>query len=198
MSEIKVDKISPETGTAFTIGDSGDTFTIPSGATIVNSGTATGFGGGKLGQVVQAVHTGTENAGSATAVTIPNFSCAITPTATDSKILVTVTAFIMAWGSRTAITQIFRDTTQIYMGDAAGDRPRTAMSTYNTINRGAMMSSACYLDSPSTTSEVAYTLKWLVQQPTGTLYLNRTYGDNDIAQYDGRMASSITAMEILA
>ena len=46
MSEIKVNKISPTTGTAFTIGDSGDTFTVPSGATIVNSGTATGFGGG--------------------------------------------------------------------------------------------------------------------------------------------------------
>jgi len=45
-SEIKANKISPATGTAFTIGDSGDTFTVPSGATIVNSGTATGFGGG--------------------------------------------------------------------------------------------------------------------------------------------------------
>ena len=42
-SELKVDKLSPATGTAFTLGDSGDTFTLPSGATIVNSGTATGF-----------------------------------------------------------------------------------------------------------------------------------------------------------
>jgi len=42
-SELKVDKISPATGTAFTLGDSGDTFTLPSGATLVNSGTATGF-----------------------------------------------------------------------------------------------------------------------------------------------------------
>jgi|TARA_Y100000034_G_scaffold4337_1_gene5127 hypothetical protein len=46
MSEIKVNKISPATGTAITLGDSGDTFTVPSGATITNSGTATGFGGG--------------------------------------------------------------------------------------------------------------------------------------------------------
>jgi len=44
-SEVKVDKISPSSGTALTIGDSGDTITIPSGATIANSGTATGFGG---------------------------------------------------------------------------------------------------------------------------------------------------------
>jgi len=42
-SELKVDKISPATGTTFTVGDSGDTFNIPSGATIANSGTATGF-----------------------------------------------------------------------------------------------------------------------------------------------------------
>jgi len=45
MSEVKVNKISPRTacGTV-TLGDSGDTFTIPSGATITNSGTASGFG----------------------------------------------------------------------------------------------------------------------------------------------------------
>ena len=45
MSEIKSNKISPATGTNVTLGDSGDTFTIPSGGTITNNGTATGFGG---------------------------------------------------------------------------------------------------------------------------------------------------------
>jgi|9_EtaG_2_1085328.scaffolds.fasta_scaffold05042_4 hypothetical protein len=45
MSEIKVNKISPRTacGTT-TLGDSGDTFTIPAGVTITNNGTANGFG----------------------------------------------------------------------------------------------------------------------------------------------------------
>jgi hypothetical protein len=45
MSEIKVNKISPRTncGTV-TLGDSGDTFSIPAGVTLTNSGTATGFG----------------------------------------------------------------------------------------------------------------------------------------------------------
>ncbi len=46
MSEIKSNKLSPAIGTDVTLGDSGDTFTIPAGATIVNSGTATGFGSG--------------------------------------------------------------------------------------------------------------------------------------------------------
>jgi hypothetical protein len=44
MSEVKVNKISPRSGTDVTLGDSGDTFTIPSGATINNQGTATNFG----------------------------------------------------------------------------------------------------------------------------------------------------------
>ena len=43
-SELKVDKITPASGTSFTLGDSGDTFTVPAGATFTNSGTATGFG----------------------------------------------------------------------------------------------------------------------------------------------------------
>ena len=45
MSEIKVNKISPKEMVAqLTLGDSGDTFTIPAGATITNNGTQTGFG----------------------------------------------------------------------------------------------------------------------------------------------------------
>jgi hypothetical protein len=60
MSEIKVDKLSPQSGTELTLGDasddfllpsgaeikaqSGSTITVESGASIVNSGTATGFG----------------------------------------------------------------------------------------------------------------------------------------------------------
>ena len=45
MSEVKVNKISPRTncGTV-TLGDSGDSFVIPAGATITNNGTQTGFG----------------------------------------------------------------------------------------------------------------------------------------------------------
>ena len=45
MSEIKVNKISPRTNCGTVqLGDSGDTITIPSGATITNNGTAAGFG----------------------------------------------------------------------------------------------------------------------------------------------------------
>ena len=45
MSEIKVNKVSPRTNCGTVqLGDSGDTITIPAGASITNSGTASGFG----------------------------------------------------------------------------------------------------------------------------------------------------------
>ena len=44
MATLFVDKLDPQSGTALEIGSSGDTITIPSGATITNSGTANGFG----------------------------------------------------------------------------------------------------------------------------------------------------------
>jgi hypothetical protein len=39
MSEVRVNKLSPRSGTTVTLGDSGDTITIPSGVTLANSGT---------------------------------------------------------------------------------------------------------------------------------------------------------------
>ena len=44
MSELKVNKVSPQSGTDFTLGDSGDTFTVPSGATLTVAGTFTQTG----------------------------------------------------------------------------------------------------------------------------------------------------------
>jgi sorbitol-specific phosphotransferase system component IIA len=44
MSKIFVDQVDPKTATTLTLGTSGDTVSIPSGVTIANSGTATGFG----------------------------------------------------------------------------------------------------------------------------------------------------------
>ncbi len=63
-SELKTNKISPATGTALQIGDSGDTITIPSGATLTNSGTAAGFGDNtpSFRAYLSADQTGTNNA----------------------------------------------------------------------------------------------------------------------------------------
>ena len=59
MSEVKVNKISPRSGTDVTLGDSGDTFTIPSGATINNQGTAVNFGATGSASWVTTVKTST-------------------------------------------------------------------------------------------------------------------------------------------
>jgi hypothetical protein len=66
MSEVKVNKISPRSGTGVTLGDSGDTFTLPSGgtiaiasgATINNQGTAVNFGATGSASWVTTVKTG--------------------------------------------------------------------------------------------------------------------------------------------
>ena len=44
MSKLETNQVDPATGTTLTLGTSGDTIAIPSGVTIANSGTATGFG----------------------------------------------------------------------------------------------------------------------------------------------------------
>ena len=66
-SELKVNKVSPESGTGVQLGDSGDTITIPAGATISNNGTANGFGGGGVAahdtQVITSTGTYTPTAG---------------------------------------------------------------------------------------------------------------------------------------
>ena len=43
MSKLETNQVDPSTGTTLTLGTSGDTIAIPSGVTIANSGTATGF-----------------------------------------------------------------------------------------------------------------------------------------------------------
>jgi len=55
MSELKTTKLIPSTGTDVTLGDSGDTFNVPAGATIANAGTASGFAGGTIAQIAYTV-----------------------------------------------------------------------------------------------------------------------------------------------
>ena len=85
MSEVKVNKISPRTNCGTVqLGDSGDTITIPAGATISNSGTASGFGStGEVswnttkitadpGNAVSGVGYFTDTSGGAFSVTLPS------------------------------------------------------------------------------------------------------------------------------
>jgi len=160
-TEVKTNKISPATGAAFALGDSGDTFTVPSGATIVNSGTATGFGGGKLLQVVVGTTT-TDTAMTSTTFADTTLTADITPTSTDNDVLVIVNQYILV--KRTTASTIgaglklIRDTTEIYYpaGVGSGGRNFQLNATGTTELGLQMVYSFSYLDSPSATSATTY------------------------------------------
>jgi hypothetical protein len=82
MSTLEVNKITPSTGTSITLGDSGDTFTIPSGVTLTNNGTAN-FG--KILQVVGATMDSDQSGTAGTEVMITNYIAQITPSSASSK-----------------------------------------------------------------------------------------------------------------
>jgi hypothetical protein len=77
MSTVKVNKITPRTCNSLQLGESGDTLTIPAGATLQNCGTATGFGLSFCSTVKTSPFTATANkgffvnTGSAVTVTLP-------------------------------------------------------------------------------------------------------------------------------
>jgi hypothetical protein len=52
-----------------------------------------------------------------------------------------------------------------------------------------------YLDSPSTTSQITYTVNFESRPISGTLYTNRTVDDGDATSYE-RSASTFVVMEI--
>ena len=83
MSELKVNKVSPQSGTDFTLGDSGDTFTVPSGVTLANLGTTTGFAGIAWQSVVTAA-TLTAVAGKGYPINTTSNACTVTLPASAS------------------------------------------------------------------------------------------------------------------
>ncbi len=183
-------------GVVAKLGTDGQVFTSTGAG--LSQGFEAAAGGGKIGQVVQTVHTGTETLASATPTTIPNFTVSITPAATSSKILVMTNALIGVDNNISCGFSLYRDTTELYIGDVASNRDRLSWSSHQYgTGRLIFMAAISYLDSPSSISELDYSLKWLSQAST-TMYLNRTYDDADEVDYDNRTASSITVMEVLA
>ena len=73
MGTLFVDKLDPQSGTSLEIGSSGDTITIPSGATITNNGTQTGFGGDN-DPMFSAKFTGSQSISSGTQTKITTFT----------------------------------------------------------------------------------------------------------------------------
>jgi len=195
MSKLETNQVDPATGTTLTLGTSGDTIAIPSGVTLANSGTATGFG--KIGQVLSTTKTDTTSVTqSGSFADISGMSISITPSAASSKILVIFSANVATNSGYNLHLRLVRDSTAICIGDAAGSRSRITVGIrppdiYSRIER-----TMNFLDSPSSSSATTYKLQWR-QVDNTTAYLNRTYDDTD-DEHRPRTASTITVMEVLA
>ena len=196
-SVLKVDKLDPQSGTALEIGTSGDTINIPSGVTIANSGTATGFGGGKIGQAVTATRADDT---SITSTTYADSNCtvAITPSAADSKILVhiSIPTWIYRGGyvscrygakinraiSGGATTALVTSGARNNLGGRLSDSPGSDDDV-------GVMFNYSFLDSPSTSAAVTYSVQFALDNADGTSYVVANVSDT---------TSYMTALEVLA
>jgi hypothetical protein len=103
MSKIEVDTIAPQSGTTVTLGEAGDTVNIPSGVTLTNSGTVTGFGTSWQSDIKTASFTAASGEGyfidtssSAITMTLPAGSVGDTVEAVDSKSSFSTNSFTIA------------------------------------------------------------------------------------------------------
>ena len=195
MSEVKVNKISPRSGTDVTLGDSGDTFTIPSGATITNSGTANGFGSNKVLQI-QYLTWDTHTSYTYGSYLVTGLTKSITPTSSSSKIIVSVSTNASNSDGNPPHFAMYRD------GSIATDLVGTGATGSQTSSSGAV--NTCYawipitvswfgVDSPATTSSVTYTM--YIWGYSGTTYINRLSATTD-AHYNTMTPSSIVLTEV--
>ena len=195
MSELRVDKLTPQSGTALQIGDSSDVITIPSGATITNSGTANGFG--KVLQAIQGAVLRTRVQTTSTSYVSTGLTLNITPSATSSKILVSVhTCVGLGTNGMQRIHLKIVGTTTSSVGDASSETttnesticvsPRSADANYAQIPASMQL-----LDSPNSTSQQTYVLHWHTAGDPANMNAPHTSDGNDSIGI-----STITAIEV--
>jgi LysM repeat protein len=144
-------------------------------------------------QIVQTVKTDTYTQNSNTFTDITGYSVTITPTSASNRVLVMCTLNICVVNGYNLIGRLMRDSTPIFIGDAAGSRPRGAFQNFFLNVQNTSTIPVTFLDSPNTTSAVTY--KFQVKAGV-TLYVNRTEADRDDPNFDVRAPSSIIVMEI--
>jgi len=158
----------------------------------------TGVGGGII-QVKSTTKTDTFLDTSTNFVDVTGLSVSITPTRSDSKILVLCSVNLNSNAENFAYLRLIRDSTAIFVGDASNNRARLSGMYY--VGSGSLNEGICetvsitHMDAPSTNSAVTYKIQ-VQAYGGGTVYVNRTHRDADENGYDGRFASSITAMEV--
>ncbi len=159
-----------------------------------------GLPSGSAGGIIQVRSTTITNAPTFTQSSytdITGLSVSITPTRSDSKVLIMVNIHATSNSATQAYFRIFRtsDNTAVCVGDAAGSRVQATMGTNFYYQGNAVLScSMNFLDSPATTSNFNYKVQCR-NQGGGGIYINRAVTDSDAATA-GRFASSITVMEV--
>jgi hypothetical protein len=180
------------------------------GSGVVNSttladGAATGskLGTGSIIKVLQTVKTDTFSRNGSSWGDITGMNQSITPISTSSKVFVMVDLKIGAdHGDSDYNFKIVRGSTDIYIGDADGNKRRSSMGTgsygmpSNTADGQYRLEqvSLMFLDSPSTTSATTYKVQ-IINVGGRTNYINRNHHNGD-TNATPRTASSITLMEI--
>lgn len=154
----------------------------------------------KILQVVSTSKTDTFTSTSTSFVTVTGLSASITPSTATSKVLVIAQ---IAWGLSSANAsvgqfKVTRGGTDIYVGDSASNRTQAVFGGFNgsALRELLLSGSIVHLDSPATTSATTYQVEAKLGA-AGTLYVNRSSFDDDVANYV-RGASSITVMEVSA
>jgi hypothetical protein len=169
-----------------------------------------GLPAGSAGGIIQVVSVTKTDAESLTSNNteqlIPGMQATITPTRSDSKVLVQVVLHASAGGSFAAHYAVLRrGSTNICIGDTGNANQSRATLSLQSPNHYSDNHSALYgpgqscinfLDSPATTSAVTYGLYHADASSgaTNALYINRGAG-NDQSYYN-RTASTITLMEV--
>ena len=151
-----------------------------------------------LANVQSTTITTTKSVTGTTFVDIADMTVTITPTSTASKIMVFASLhFGCSSASDFVLAKIVRDSTDIFIGDAAGSRTRTSTAFMGQATTTTMDSSCLiHLDAPNKATATTYKIQW---RTTGAAsgYLNRSGSDGDSASTP-RAASSITVWEIPA
>jgi hypothetical protein len=163
---------------------------------------ASGMPTGSVIQTVSAVKTDTfATTPGAVWTDIPGLSVAITPISSTSKILIIVDVKGAGTASNSVVrSRLLRNSTAIYVGDAASNRPLGLGQFYigaqaDNVHYLAQLGGT-YLDSPATILATTYKIQIGSDANDRTCYVNRTQADRDTSYYDSRIASSITVMEI--
>ena len=167
---------------------------------VPTSGLSSGTGGGII-QVKQSVQTQPQTATSgnfhasggnnfSAFADIPGISVDITPSSSDSKVLVSYNLYL---GGNSIVTylRLLRDSTGLAIPSGVTNGSTGVNFIENNGNGFFVMNCFQFLDSPNTTNSVTYKVQWAGNTST-TLYLNRYPGSSD--SYIG--SSSITVMEV--